>query len=70
MPSVEELTEDRSRHLAAVRQMFETLDVFVFTLGLTESWEHVPDGAALPLAPGLPAAFAGERRPIRATRIP
>jgi hypothetical protein len=51
--SVEELTEERSRHLAAVRQMFETLDVFVFTLGLTESWEHVPDGAALPLAPGV-----------------
>jgi hypothetical protein len=33
--------------------MFETLDVFVFTLGLTESWEHLPDGAVLPLAPGV-----------------
>ena len=51
--SVEELAVDRERHLTAVRQMFETLDVFVFTLGLTESWEHLPDGAVLPLAPGV-----------------
>jgi GSCFA family len=52
-PSVKELIADRERHLAAVRQLFETLDVFVFTLGLTESWEHVADGAVLPLAPGV-----------------
>ena len=51
--TMEELSADRERHLAFVRQMFETLDVFVFTLGLTESWEHVPDGAVLPLAPGV-----------------
>ena len=51
--SIEELTKDRQRHFAAVRRMFETLDVFVFTLGLTESWEHLPDGAVLPLAPGV-----------------
>jgi GSCFA family len=51
--SVEDLIADRERHLAAVRQLFETLDVFVFTLGLTESWEHIPDGAVLPLAPGV-----------------
>jgi hypothetical protein len=44
---------DRRRHLAAVRTMFESLDVFVFTLGLTEGWVHRPDGAMLPLAPGV-----------------
>jgi hypothetical protein len=43
----------RADHLAAVRRMFEDLDVFVFTLGLTEGWEHRSDGAALPVAPGV-----------------
>ncbi|WP_422822426.1 GSCFA domain-containing protein [Vreelandella azerica] len=28
----------RSKHLQAVREMLENLDVFVFTLGLTEAW--------------------------------
>jgi hypothetical protein len=33
--------------------MLKKLDVFIFTLGLTESWRHKPDGAILPLAPGV-----------------
>jgi hypothetical protein len=45
--------EDRRRHFAAVRQMFEQLDVFVFTLGLTECWLSRLDGAAYPIAPGV-----------------
>ncbi|MBZ5724922.1 MAG: GSCFA domain-containing protein [Acidobacteriia bacterium] len=48
-----ELLEDRTRHLACVRRLFEELDIFVFTLGLTESWEHQASHAALPLAPGV-----------------
>lgn len=51
--SEEELIADRTRHLACVRHLFETLDVFVFTLGLTESWEHKASRLALPLAPGV-----------------
>lgn len=51
--SIDELIADRQRHFAAVRRMFETLEVFVFTLGLTESWEYSGDGAVLPLAPGV-----------------
>jgi len=47
------LLADRARHFACVRRLFETLDVFVFTLGLTEGWEYRPDRAALPLAPGV-----------------
>src|SRR5690606_5004505 len=31
-----EMRADRRQHLAAVRHMFEQLDIFVFTLGLTE----------------------------------
>jgi hypothetical protein len=48
-----ELEADRQRHLAAVRRAFTELDVFVFTLGLTECWTIAADGAALPLAPGV-----------------
>lgn len=51
--SVEELTQSREIHLAAVRSMIETLDVFVFTLGLTEAWCARDDGAVVPLAPGV-----------------
>jgi hypothetical protein len=51
--TVDDLVESRRRHLAAVREMFERLDVFVFTLGLTECWISRLDGAAYPLAPGV-----------------
>ena len=42
-------------HLPAVRNMFESLDVLVFTLGLTEAWRNRRDGAVFPLAPGVVA---------------
>ncbi|OWU82246.1 GSCFA domain-containing protein [Oceanicola sp. 22II-s10i] len=51
--SVEEMEADRKQHLAAVREMFETLDVFVFTLGLTECYRSKEDGAVFPLCPGV-----------------
>lgn len=51
--SPEAVRQDAALHLAAVRQLFETLDVFVFTLGLTEGWRAVDDGAVYPLAPGV-----------------
>lgn len=44
---------DRARHFAAVREAFETLDVFIFTLGLTESWRSRVDGAVFPVCPGV-----------------
>lgn len=54
---------DRSTHLAAVRQMFQDLDIFIFTLGLTETWLCTADGAALPICPG--AGVGGEFDPAR-----
>lgn len=48
-----ELLADRVQHFAAVRQAVEAMDVFVFTLGLTEAWEDAQDGAVFPLAPGV-----------------
>jgi hypothetical protein len=35
--------------------MFRSLDVFIFTLGLTEAWRSKHDGAVFPLAPGVTA---------------
>lgn len=54
----------RALHLAAVRKMFANLDVFVFTLGLTEGWELIEDGTMFPMAPGT---LAGQYEPSRYT---
>ena len=48
-----EMRANRAWHFAKVREMFETLDVFVFTLGLTEGWVSRQDAAAFPLCPGV-----------------
>ncbi len=53
--STEELEADRARHLGRVRTMLRELDYLVFTLGLTEVWTAVEDGAAYPLCPGVAA---------------
>jgi hypothetical protein len=47
----------RERHLAAVRRMFATLDVFVFTMGLTEGWESTQDSTMYAVAPGTVAGI-------------
>jgi len=60
--SEREMRADREQHLAAVRRMFEELDVFVFTLGLTECWQARADGAVFPLCPGVKGGvFDAER---------
>jgi hypothetical protein len=48
-----ELLRSREEHFAAVRHMLRTMDVFIFTLGLTEAWRSLCDGAVFPLAPGV-----------------
>lgn len=50
--SIEVLEADRAIQFEATRRMFETLDVFVFTLGLTEAWRSRSDGAVFPVCPG------------------
>lgn len=59
--SIDEVTADRTAHLAAVRSMFETCDVFIFTLGLTEAWTSTIDEAVFPLAPGVVSGEAQTR---------
>ena len=49
-----EYQRDRTQHFAAIRQAFETMDVLVFTLGLTECWAHA-DGCIYPVCPGTAA---------------
>lgn len=41
-----------SSHLQKTREAFESADIFVFTLGLTEAWVSKLDGAVYPSCPG------------------
>lgn len=60
--SARELRADRKQHLRAVRRAVEAMDVFVFTLGLTETWASRRDGAVFPLCPGVDGGeFAADR---------
>lgn len=51
--NVDEVLKERKIHLEAVRNLFESANAFVFTLGLTESWIATTDGSALPVPPGV-----------------
>ena len=57
LDSQEEVVEHRQYHLKKVREAFEQLDLFIFTLGLTEMWIHKESGTTFPTAPGT---IAGE----------
>jgi hypothetical protein len=58
----EEVLADRRVHLASVRRMFESLDVLIFTLGLTEAWRSRLDGSVFPVAPGVVAGSYDEHK--------
>lgn len=49
---IEEARADREYHLTRVRAMFESLDVFIFTVGLTETWINRALGHCYPACPG------------------
>ena len=51
-----------AQHLAAVRQAFATATVVLLTLGLTEGWVSLADGAVFPACPGT---IAGEYDPAK-----
>jgi hypothetical protein len=51
----QEVLLQRKVHLRRVRQVLEEADLFVFTFGLTEAWEHKPTGLIYPVAPGVVA---------------
>lgn len=58
--SEELLLEERKRHLGNVKKVFTHSDVVVFTLGLTETWMSLQDGAVYPVAPGVVAGSMDE----------
>ena len=51
--SPEDVLQSRVQHLDAVRQMFTSCSVFVFTLGLTEGWRSEAGEAVFPMPPGI-----------------
>lgn len=54
--------EHRRQHLRRVRTLLDQTTLFVFTLGLTETWESLADGTVYPTAPGT---IAGSHDPAR-----
>ncbi len=52
---LDEMERSRRFTLAALRSSFETADVFVFTLGLTEAWRNKGTGFVYPSCPGTVA---------------
>lgn len=57
LDSPEEVLKHRQFHTLRVKELFESLDLFIFTLGLTEMWIHKESGTVYPTAPGT---LAGE----------
>ena len=58
----EEVAANRRSHLSAVRTLIGSADLFVFTLGLTEGWQHTRSGTVYPTAPGT---LAGSYDPAK-----
>lgn len=52
LSSPEEVAAHRRSHLAYVREVIEKADLFIFTFGLTEAWEHTASKTVYPTAPG------------------
>ena len=52
LDSPEEVVEHRQFHVSRVKELFKSLDLFIFTLGLTEMWVHKESGTVYPTAPG------------------
>jgi hypothetical protein len=61
LPSAAAVVSSTEAHLQRVRELLEGLDVFVFTLGLTETWRNRADGCVYPVAPGVSGGTFDER---------
>lgn len=60
--SEEEVKAHRRDHLLRVHSIFDTAEVFVFTLGLTECWVDRRSGIVFPSAPGVIAGKYDQSR--------
>ncbi|MDP5137879.1 GSCFA domain-containing protein [Rheinheimera baltica] len=61
-PSEELVILHRKAHIARVRQMLVDMNVFIFTLGLTETWQNKDNDLCFPIAPGV---IAGNFEPTQ-----
>ena len=52
LASHEAVEEHRKQHLRLFSLLLHNTTVFIFTLGLTETWRHKADGTVYPTAPG------------------
>lgn len=59
--TADEVLALRLEHLRQVRRMFSSMDVFVFTLGLTEAWLNAEEDTVYPTAPGTIAGTYREK---------
>ena len=57
----EEVIAHRNFHIDKVKNVFKKLDLFIFTLGLTEMWVHKESGTIYPTAPGVISGKFDER---------
>ena len=48
----QEVIEHREFHIEKVKDVFTKMNLFIFTLGLTEMWVHKESGTVYPTAPG------------------
>ena len=55
--SLAEFDAMQNYHFECVRTMFKSVDILIFTLGLTEAWVNLQDGSVYPICPGT---IAGE----------
>lgn len=55
LSSTEEVELHRRFHVGRVGTLLRSLDLLIFTLGLTETWRHKRSGTVFPLAPGVVA---------------
>lgn len=55
LESAAEVMAHREYHLERVRELFASMDVFIFTLGLTECWQRAGSDWVFPTAPGTVA---------------
>lgn len=62
LASPEQVHAHRRQHLDLVRWLLQSTSLFIFTFGLTETWEHLGDGTVYPTAPGT---IAGSFDPSR-----
>ena len=53
LSSREEVQLHRSIHIKNVSSLLQEMDIFIFTLGLTESWRNIEEGGIFPIAPGV-----------------